>query len=153
MPDSMTGLEPAQREALRSLSSCAVANAIERLGIRLRNEGLTDGFLRLLTPDHQPVLGFAVTVKIKCSSPPAIGARNYLERTQWWDQLQQVPAPRFLVIQDVDPAPGTGALVGEMHAHILRALGCSAVATNGSVRDLPEVAALGFSLFASRLSV
>ena len=49
--------------------------------------------------------------------------------------------------------PGVGAFVGEVHANILKALGCVAYVTNGSVRDVPRVAATGFQLFASRLAV
>jgi regulator of RNase E activity RraA len=76
-----------------------------------------------------------------------------VERTSWWDQILSIPAPRFLVIEDVDPFPGTGALIGEVHAKILRALGCVAAATNGAVRDVPEVDDLRFSMFAGSLSV
>jgi 4-hydroxy-4-methyl-2-oxoglutarate aldolase len=148
-PDLLTRDE---LEALRALDTCAVANAIEALNVRLKNEGFTDGSIRRFTANERPVLGYAATIKIRCSSPPAVGP-NYIERTQWWDYLLTVPEPRFLFIQDVDPAPGTGALVGEVHAHILKALQCVAVATNGAVRDVPEVSALGFSMFAARLSV
>jgi 4-hydroxy-4-methyl-2-oxoglutarate aldolase len=142
----------AELEDLRALSSCAVANAIEILGVRLRNEGFTDGSIRRVTDNTAPAVGFAATLKIRCSSPPT-DSPSYIERTQWWDYVMSIPEPRFLVIEDVDPAPGTGALVGEVHAHILKALGCRAVLTNGVVRDVPEVARLGVSLFANRLSV
>jgi regulator of RNase E activity RraA len=36
---------------------------------------------------------------------------------------------------------------------IFKALGCCAAITNGSVRDVPEIAAMGFGLFAAGLSV
>jgi len=147
-------MSPAASELkeLRRFSSCAIANAIESLGVRLRNEGFTDGSIRRFTTNDQPAVGYAVTIKIRGSSPP-VDAPSYLERTQWWDYVLSVPAPRFLVIQDADPAPGTGALVGEVHAEILRALGCESIATNGAVRDIPEVSRIGFSLFAGCLSV
>jgi regulator of RNase E activity RraA len=138
---------------LRLLSSCEVANAIEMLDLRLRNEGFTDGSIRRFTTNNRSVIGYVATAKIRCSSPPAIGPRSYLERTQWWDDLLKVGKPRILVIEDVDPIPGTGALVGEVHAHILKAMGCMAVVTNGAVRDVAEISALDFSLFAGRLSV
>lgn len=137
---------------LRRLSSCTVANAVEALGVRLRNEGFTDGALRRFTNDAGPAIGYAATIKIRSSSPP-IDAASYLERTQWWDYILSIPEPRFLVIQDVDPAPGIGALIGEVHAQILKSLGCDAVATNGAVRDIAEVGRIGFSMFAGRLSV
>jgi regulator of RNase E activity RraA len=43
--------------------------------------------------------------------------------------------------------------VGEVHANILKALGCVAYATNGSARDIPAVRELGFQVFAPHVSV
>ena len=61
-----------------------------------------------------------------------------------------MPAPRFVVVEDVDDRPGLGGFVGEVHAQILRALGCAGYATNGSVRDLAAVHDdVGLPLFAS----
>jgi 4-hydroxy-4-methyl-2-oxoglutarate aldolase len=145
-------LSPTLIEELRSFSTCALANAIEELGVRLLNEGFTNDSVKSFTPDLSPALGYAVTVKIRCSSPPAIGP-SYVERTQWWDYILSLPQPRFVIIQDIDPFPGTGALVGQVHSAILQALGCVGVATNGAVRDIHEVAAMGFHLFARTLSV
>ena len=51
-----------------------------------------------------------------------------------------------------DP-PGLGAFIGHVHASILRALGCVAYATNGSVRDLPSVRKIGFQFFAKTVSI
>ena len=42
-------------------------------------------------------------------------------------------------MQDVDEQPGLGAFVGDVHANILRALGCEGYATNGAVRDVTTV--------------
>jgi 4-hydroxy-4-methyl-2-oxoglutarate aldolase len=64
-----------------------------------------------------------------------------------------VPAPRVVVIQDVSERPGFGSFIGEVHAHVLRALGCEGVVTNGSVHDLPGIAAMGFGLFAGSVAV
>src|SRR4051812_8113747 len=98
-------------ENLRRLSTCAVANAIETFNVRLRNVGFSDGTIRSLSPRTEPMLGYAVTLAIKCSSPPT-DAHNYFERTQWWDFIVRIPSPRIIVIQDVDERPGTGALIG-----------------------------------------
>jgi hypothetical protein len=64
---------------------------------------------------------------------------SYHGRTDWWDYILTVPTPRIVVVEDVDDRPGLGAFIGHVHASILRALGCVAYATNGSVRDLPPV--------------
>jgi regulator of RNase E activity RraA len=138
--------------ALGKLTTCEVSNAIEMLGGRLRNEGFMDATVRSMFPELPPVTGYAVTVKIKCSSPSTDG-QNYLERTEWWNEILRIPAPRIVVIEDIDPRPGTGALVGALHANLLKALKCVAVITNGAVRDLPDVRALPFHLFAGNVAV
>jgi regulator of RNase E activity RraA len=111
-----------------------------------------DSTIRSIFPEFPPVVGYAVTVKIKCSSPSTDG-HNYLERTEWWNEILRTPIPRIVVIEDIDPRPGTGALVGGLHASLLKALKCVAVITNGAVRDLPQVHALPFHLFAGNVAV
>ena len=133
---------------LQRLDSCSVANAIETFGVRLRNEGFTDGSIRCVFEDRAPVVGHAVTARIRCSSPPPVG-HNYIDRTDWWSHILTVPAPRIVVVEDVDDRPGIGAFVGELHANILQALGCVACATNGAVRDVRAVGTLNFQLFAA----
>jgi regulator of RNase E activity RraA len=136
----------------RRLNGASVSNAIETLDVRLRNEGFADGRLRCFFPDHPPVIGHAVTARIRCSAPPPIG-HSYHDRTDWWNYIVNVPAPRIVVVQDLDDRPGLGAFVGDVHAHILQALGCVAYATNGSVRDRDDVRSLGFQFFASGIAI
>ena len=50
------------------------------------------------------------------------------------------PHPTITVIEDLDPVPGTGAWWGEVHSHVHRGLGSLGVITNGSVRDLDQLA-------------
>lgn len=147
-----TALTPDQIEALRRIDACSLANAIESFGVRLRNEGFADGSIRCLFPRLRPVVGHAVTLKIRGANPPT-GASTYIESTDWWDYVLSVPEPRVVVVQDVGSKPGLGAFLGEVHANILRALGCVGAATNGSVRDLPAIEKLGLQFFAGTLSV
>lgn len=139
-------------DALRDLDTCTVSNAIERLNVRLRNEGFVSGAVRCRFPSFKPMLGYAVTGRIRSSLPPMAG-RCYSDRMDFWSYLASLPAPRVMVLQDVDPRPGFGAFVGEMHANIGLALDCIGCVTNGAVRDLPAVQALGFHLFSGRLAV
>jgi 4-hydroxy-4-methyl-2-oxoglutarate aldolase len=145
-------LTPELAEQLQHLDTASVSNAIETFDVRLRNEGFADGRVRCLIPNRGAVVGHAVTARIRCSHPPPVG-HSYHDRTDWWTFIAGVPAPRVVVVQDVDERPGLGAFVGEVHAHILRALGCVAYATNGTVRDVDNVADLGFQLFAAGVSV
>ena len=129
---------PDALNALRALDGAAIANAIETFDVRLRNEGFADASIRCLCPSLPPAVGYAVTARIRCSSPPPVG-HHYHDRTDWWNYIVSVPAPRFVVVQDVDDRPGLGGFVGGIHANILRALGCEGYATNGSVRDIAAV--------------
>jgi 4-hydroxy-4-methyl-2-oxoglutarate aldolase len=138
---------------LRKFGTCTIANAIETFNVRLRNEGFADRTIRSCAGrDQLATVGYAATARIRCSNPRKDG-HAYLDRTDWWNYLLTIPAPRVVVIEDVDEAPGTGSFVGEVHASILKALGTVAVVTNGTVRDVPEIDALGMPVFASGYAV
>lgn len=143
------------KEAFDFLSThdtCSVANAIESFEIRLRNEGFNGATLLCRFPAMPPLVGYATTMRVHACSPPPKG-RSYYDRTDWWQVMEALPVPHVLVIEDVDGRPGTGAFVGEVHASILKALGCVGAVTNGAVRDLAAIERLGFSLFSGSVSV
>lgn len=136
-----------QLNALGKLDTCTVSNAIETFDARLRNEGFADSRVKCQFPGQGPVTGYAVTGRIRTSHmPPA--AHSYHDRTDWWNYILSIPAPRIVVMEDVDERPGFGAFIGEVHANILKSLDCVAFVTNGAVRDLAAVEKLGFQLFA-----
>ncbi len=139
-------------EKLRGFDSCTISNAIERFNVRLRNEGFLSGVARCRFPKLPPMVGFAATARIRTASPP-MAYRCYYDRMDWWNYVASLPKPRVMVLQDADQNPGLGAFVGEIHASIGMALNCVGCITNGAVRDLPEVEAMGFQMFASRTSV
>ena len=139
-------------EKLKKLDTCTASNAIERLNVRMRNEGFMAGTVRCRFPKLKPMLGYAATGRIRSSSPPMKG-RCYYDRLDFWNYVASLPAPRVMVLADVDHQPGLGALVGEIHASIALALNCIGYVTNGSVRDLPAVRALGFHMFSGSISV
>ncbi len=141
-----------QLEALRRMDACLLANAIETFHERLRNEGFMGHNVRCLFPHLQPMLGYAATVKIRGSAPPTTG-NPYGERTDWWDYIESLPAPRIVVVQDVSSRVGLGSLLGAVHMNILRALHCVGVVTNGSVRDIPAAESAGFHYFAGSVAV
>jgi regulator of RNase E activity RraA len=142
-----TPLTTEQLEALRQVDGGTLANAIESFQKRLRNEGFVDSSVRCLFPHLPPVVGYAVTVKIRGSAPPVAGDA-YVDRTDWWDYVVSVPAPRVVVVQDMATRPGLGSLLGAVHVNILRALGGVAAVTNGAVRGIPAAEGLNFQLFA-----
>ncbi len=145
-------LSPEILERLKSFTTCAIANAIECLGIQLRNTGFSDSTIQCRFPRFPAAVGSAVTLRLHGANPPMEGG-SYVDRTDWWDELAESPAPRIVVIEDADRRVGTAAFIGETHAAILQAMGCVAVVTNGAVRDLDQVERLGFQLFSGNISV
>jgi regulator of RNase E activity RraA len=141
-----------QIEQLKTFETCLIADAIESFGVRLRNEGFATAGFRCLFKSLPPLVGYAATCKVRSADPPMVGSR-YEERTDWWKHIGSVPAPRVVVIQDIDDPPGTGAFVGKVHASILMALGCVGAITNGAARELSGIEASGFQVFAGRLAI
>jgi 4-hydroxy-4-methyl-2-oxoglutarate aldolase len=145
-------LSETQLEAIQQFDTCTIANAIEKFGVRLRNEGFTRPGLRCVTRGRSRLLGFAATSKVRSADPPMSG-KAYFDRTDWWTNIERLPRPRIAVIQDTDSEPGIGSCMGEVHAAILKAFHCGGVITNGAVRDLPAVSKLDFPMFAPLVTV
>jgi 4-hydroxy-4-methyl-2-oxoglutarate aldolase len=142
-------------EALRRINTPTIANAIETFNLRPRNQGFMSPEVRCVLPELVPELGalvgYAVTARIMAEQPAAGGRRA--SRFDYWDYVLTGPEPRVAVIQDLDRPPAVGSFWGEVNANIHRALGCAGVITDGGVRDLDEVRALGFHMFAAHVIV
>jgi 4-hydroxy-4-methyl-2-oxoglutarate aldolase len=145
-------LPPATFNGIRQFDTCTIANAIERFGVRLRNEGFTRPGLRCVTGGSPRLLGYAATCQVRSADPPMWG-NAYIDRTDWWEAVGLLPVPRIAVIQDLDAASSGASTIGEVHAAILKAFHCEGVITDGSVRDLPAVSRMEFPMFAPAVSV
>jgi len=149
-------LEPAligkELDALRQLDTCMVSNAIETFDLRLRNAGFADASIRCMFEDAPPMVGYAATARLRSGQPPVAG-RRFCDRTDWWNSILEIPAPRIVVLEDIDNPAGVGAFVGDGHAAMLVALGCVGYVTNGAVRELPKIRKLGLHLFAGNVAV
>jgi hypothetical protein len=114
-----------------------VSNAIERLNGRLRNEGSIAGSpfpsnARLRGDRRHPV-------NVGSCRRPRLSRKHELVAVSRFN-----PATTVIVLQDMDRDQGPGALVGEIHAMIGIALKCVGYVTNGAVRDLAAIDAMGF---------
>ena len=138
-------------ESLRKITSPSVANAIETFNVRPRNQGFMSSEIRTLFPELGPLVGYAVTALIRAEPAPL--QEHRASTFAWWDYVGSIPAPRVIVVHDLDEPRGQGAQWGEVQANIHRALGCVGTVTDGSVRDLDEVRALGFQFAAAHVSV
>jgi regulator of RNase E activity RraA len=139
-------------DALRSIDTCVVSNAIETFQLRLRNTGFADARIRCMFEHFPPLVGYAATARLRTGAPPMSGS-TYRDQADWWNSILDVPAPRIVVLEDMDKPPGVGAFLGDMHAAILRALGCVGFVTDGAVRELPRVREAGLQLFAGNVAV
>jgi regulator of RNase E activity RraA len=144
-------LTQTQLDALKKLTSPSAANAIETFNVRPRNQGFVSSEVRALFPELGPLVGYAVPALIRAEPSPQNGHRASVYA--WWDYIQTIPAPRVIVMHDLDEPRGQGAYWGEVQSNIHKALGCAGVVTDGSVRDLDEVRALGFQFCAAHVSV
>jgi 4-hydroxy-4-methyl-2-oxoglutarate aldolase len=139
-------LSKQELEALRKITTPTIANAVEVFNIQPRNTGFMTPDIRCILPELGIMVGYAVTCKIVADQPAAPGRE--VARPDWWDYIAQIPEPRVVVVQDLDQQP-IGSMWGEVNGSIHKALGCIGTVTNGGVRDLDEVRAMGFHCFAS----
>ena len=140
-------IDPQLLETLRKIPSCSIANAIETFNYQPRNQGFMGPEIKSVFPNMGHMIGYAVTAKIVADAPPS-GHMN-VSRTEWVDEIMRIPAPRVLVLEDLDYPNPIGSFWGEVQANLHRALGAVGTVTNGGVRDLDEMQEVGFFAFAS----
>ena len=146
---AMEPLKPEELAAVRAISTPTICNAIETFNIGSRNEGFMDSTITCRFPEIGPVVGYAVTAKIRAAEPPCIE----LSHSKVWAEFERVPKPWLVVIEDFDYPNPVGSFWGEVNASVYKALGAVGTITNGGVRDLREVRATGFQFFSSSVLV
>ena len=135
---------------LRGVDSPTIANAIEPFKVRDRTEGFVGGEVRCLFPEMPPMVGVALTVTMTNTAGPVAGRENWF---RMYEALERIPSPSVLVVQDVSGAPTRCAYAGEVMATLAKRLGAVGMVTDGALRDVHEVRALGFHYFARYLVV
>jgi regulator of RNase E activity RraA len=143
-----TLLNAAEIEELKKFSSPSISNGIETFNVRPRNMGFMSHEIKCMYPEMPPMVGYVFTVRMRAEfeakKPPDVNAYRRA--------VLAAPGPKILVLQDEDERP-IGSFWGEVNANIHRALGCVGTITDGGVRDLNEVRALGFHFFARTVLV
>jgi len=144
-------LTAAQLETLRRIDSPTLANAIETFNVR----PLTSGFMGMEIKSLMPELGVTVGYAVTLTADSMTEGEPFTAKV-WWETLKAIdasPKPVVLVIQDVGPRPTHSCFFGDGMATLTNRLGAVAVVTDGGVRDLPGVRALGFQFYAAGLTV
>jgi regulator of RNase E activity RraA len=139
MPD--TTPSPSEIAALAAYDTPTICNALEITSPGRRATGFTVFPFTVADPDLPPIVGHVRTARIRAMSPPdgsPAAARALRERH--YENVAAAPGPTVVVIEDLDPIPGFGAFWGEVNSAIHKGLGCLGCVTNGSFRDLAELA-------------
>ncbi|HWB54272.1 MAG TPA: RraA family protein [Tepidisphaeraceae bacterium] len=102
-------------------------------------------------PGFGPMAGYAVTLVIQLSRRP--DDYNPDAMFDYLKYLASVPTPTIAVVQDLDKPQCYGSAWGEVFATIHRAFGCVGTITDGGVRDIDEMAKVGFKVISRHLCV
>jgi regulator of RNase E activity RraA len=136
-----------QLEALKAIDTPTICNAIERFKVRNDVTGFTGMDIHCLFPQLGVTVGYALTVTVDSTTPDARRDDNAWK--EWVRAMANAPKPIFLVFQDVGLNPEKSAHIGEIMASLAKRLGTVGLLTDGGVRDILEVQALGFQYFAA----
>jgi regulator of RNase E activity RraA len=137
---------------LRRFDSPTVANVIELFDVRPRHEGYMDRRIQACFPRMPPIVGFATTATFRSARPADRGDAYSSLVDQVARFVEEVPAPRIVVFEDLDGEPA-GATFGEVLCTVYKSFGCAGLITSGAARDLDQVERLGFPAFASSVIV
>ncbi|MDA1074222.1 MAG: RraA family protein [Proteobacteria bacterium] len=138
--------------ALESLDTPTVCNALEIVMPARRGYGYTTQPLVCSRPQLKPMVGIARTASIRSAHPSDLrGKEARTLSDSYYAYIDKGPKPSIVVIQDLDGNErGYGSFWGEVNSNIHSGFGCLGVITDGSVRDLPDIAP-GFQMLADRV--
>ncbi len=148
----MTELTEALRAALMQYDTPTVCNALEVVAPKRRGYGYSTEPLVCTRPELPPMVGVARTAAIRAAHPSDLaGSDARAMQDGYYAYVDDGPKPAIMVIQDMDgPQRAYGSWWGEVNSNVHKGLGCLGVITDGSVRDLPDIAE-GFQMLADRV--
>ena len=136
---------------LETIDTPTVCNALELVAPERRGWGYTVEPLVCARPELGSMVGFARTARIRAQHPADDDAAANARRDDYFRYVDEGPKPSLMVIEDIDgDSRGYGSWWGEVNSTIHLGLGAKGVVTDGSIRDLPDIAE-GFQLLAGRV--
>jgi regulator of RNase E activity RraA len=137
-------------DRLRAIDTPTICNALELVAPARRTAGFNRWPLICPLPDMKPIVGHAKTATIRSREPSPSGDQRAI-RIAYYEYVEKGPRPSIVAIQDIDGSErGIGAFWGEVQTNIHQALGCLGVITDGSVRDIDQMAK-GFFVLAGSI--
>lgn len=134
---------------LKRWNTPTIYNGWEQITNRPHTSGFNMEETRDFMPEFGPMVGYAVTVKVKPSEP----ASNPNAWAEYREYIASLPGPKIIVMQDLDKPLVYGSFWGEVSANTHKTLGCVGVIVDGAIRDLDEMKSAGFKALARRLCV
>ena len=139
-----------QIQALKTVDTPTICNAIETFKVRGRVDGFMGLTIRCLLPELGVMAGYAVTLTVDSTTPGLPQEPRIWQ--EWMEAMRDAPKPAVLVMQDVGPQPRKSAHLGEVMGTLAKRLGVVGLVTDGGLRDILEVKALGLQCFAAGLT-
>lgn len=136
----MSRLSAEQLEALRLIDSPTISNAIETFNVRSLVQGYAGWELRCAFPEIGTMMGYAVTCTGDTTTASRTGDRGLM---RLWEALEAAPKPAVIVIKDIGDDRSRSCHMGEVMATTAKALGAVGCVSDGGLRDVTEVRALG----------
>ena len=129
---------------LKRWNTPTIYNGLEAITNHDRTKGLfnleqTHDYM----PDMGPMIGYAVTVRIK-PSDSNIPKNNPDAWAAYREYIAKVEGPKIVIVEDRDKPVMIGSFWGEVNSNIHRSLGCVGTITDGAIRDIDEMKNAGF---------
>ena len=139
-----------QISALRRIDSPTISNAIETFKVRPRVVGYVGYDIHCIFPELPPTVGYAVTCTVDSTTEGLQG----IGFQKLYELLANAPKPAIVVMQDVGTDRVHSCHAGEIMSTTMKRLGAVGILTDGGLRDVKEVRALGnFQYFCAGLVV
>ena len=137
-------------DRLTAIDTPTICNALEVLAPDRRTTGFNRLPLVCPFPAMKPIVGYARTATIRSRQANPVKDQRAI-RIAYYEYVEKGPRPSIVLIQDLDGVErGLGAFWGEVQTNIHRALGCAGVVTDGSIRDIDQMAK-GFFVLAGSI--
>jgi len=128
-----------QLSALRRIDSPTISNAIETFKVRPRVAGYVGYDIRCIFPELPPTVGYAVTCTVDSTTEGRLG----IGFQKLYELLANASKPAIVVMQDVGTDRLHSCHAGEVMSTSMKRLGAIGILTDGGLRDIKEVGALG----------